>query len=169
MTLEILRELLEHAEWFQKLGQFDGPEGMVALKNLEAWRSEELGVDEVAARIAEEMAWLPTKAGEPDPIHGLRLRETARELEKEEEFRQQGMAIYKLALTSLRAATAHPLLRVGPHNFLEAAKGAAAYAARAAAGELVVGQPGPWCALVDLYARGFWPCGILPNRQVVVL
>jgi hypothetical protein len=166
MTLEQLLTELGEARWFESLGRYEGAEGTLAIRDLEPWRSEDSADPQ---GIARQLRWLPTKVSEDDPVHGASLRDTARQLGRVEELKRAGLEAYKVALASMSRASPQPLLRVGPHDFTEAAKGAAAFAARAAAGEIVVEKQGFWCSVISLYRSGHWPCGLLPDRTLVVL
>ena len=157
MTIEQLAATIDEAQWFSRLGQYAPDAGQLAIQSLQAWADEESRCDRHHQKIAEAMEWLPAQAQDPDPIHGDRLP-----------THDQGLLIYKQALTSLRPLAANPLLKVGPHDFQHVAHGAAAYACRRAALEICAQQPGFWCALVPLYASGHWPCGLLPDQNLVV-
>lgn len=157
MTLEALRESIESAAWFSRLGKFAGGAGQLAIQSLEVWADEEAVSDRHHRGVAEEMEWLPAQAQDPDPVSpSLADSELA-------------LGFYKQALASLRTVETRASLRVGKHDFQHVAVGAAAYACRRAAVEVEHGQPGFWCSLVPLYAAGYWPCGVLPDRTVVVL
>ncbi len=157
MTLEQLAAQIEEARWFSRLGQYTPDAGQLAIQSLQAWADEESRCDRHHQRIAQSMEWLPAQAQDPDPIHGDRLPSD-----------EQGLVIYKQALASLRPVAANGLLKIGPHDFQHVAHGAATYACRRAALEIVHGQPGFWCALVPLYAAGHWPCGLLPDQTLVI-
>ena len=157
MTLESLSECIESAAWFSRLGEFAGGPGQLAIRSLEVWADEEAISDRHHRGVAEEMEWLPAQAQDSDPIQpNLADSEVA-------------LGFYKQALAALRSTNSRPLLKVGTHDFQHVAVGAAAYACRRAAVEVEQGEPGFWCGLVPLYAAGFWPCGVLPDRTVVVL
>jgi len=157
MTLEELRGQIESARWFANLGGYVAGDGQLALQNLRAWASEDEILDRYHEKIAEQMEWLPAQSQDSDPIHGDRLEQG-----------EEGLAFYKLALNSLRSLAEIPALQVGPHRFQHVAVGAAGYACRRAAVEICAGQPGFWCGLVPLYATGQWPCGLLPDKTLVV-
>lgn len=168
MTVEQLKKYLANANWFARLGTFDGRAMQIAIRNLDAWRSANAVADQFHEHIAEQMHWLPTAVSELDPIHGHSLRQRAREQRVEEQFKQETLAIYKLTLVSLRHVAPTPLLKAGPHDFNPAARGAAAFAFRAAAAEIVTGGEDFWCSLVSLYSDGHWPCGLMADGKVVV-
>ena len=161
MTLDQLRGQIDSANWFSNLGQYQANSGQLALTSLLAWASEDEILDRYHEKIAEKMEWLPAQSQDPDPIHGDKL-------EQGEEAQQQALAFYKLALNSLRPLAEMPPLQVGPHRFQHVAVGAASYACRRAALEICAGEPGFWCSLVPLYAAGQWPCGLLPDKSLVV-
>jgi len=105
-------------------------------------------------------------------MHGRTLEWRAEAQGKKEEFSQQSRDVYKNALTTLRKFQGAPALKAGPHDFTEAARGAALFAVRRAAFEILLAEPSErrfWCRLISVYQVGHWPCGILPNKQVVVL
>jgi len=171
MTVDELKTYVVNAEWFTRLGQFPGGPGRVPLPNLEAWRHNGLGkfVDP-SPSIPDDMIWLPTSWGQEDPIHGEALRAAAIQLGREQTIRQVGLDMYKTALRSLRAMDRQQgLFRVGASNFANAAEGAALYAVRQAVSEIMVKQEGFYCALIPLYAAGYWPCGITTQGELVVL
>ena len=169
MTIDELRKHIDAAAWFTRLGSFVPGEGQIAIKSLAAWESDEPIADAQAEKIAEEMEWLPSAIDQPDPIYGNALEARATKLGVEELRRQATLDVYKLVLKSLRSLTPHPLFRVGPHDFTNAAKGAASYAARRAVAEIVIERPDFWCSLIPLYRQGYWPCGYTNDRKLVVL
>jgi hypothetical protein len=59
-------------------------------------------------------------------------------------------------------------LIVGPHDFTLSAQGAASYAFRMAAGEIVLDMQSSWVSIVSLYAGGGWPCGRMKDGRIVV-
>ena len=158
MQLEELKAYLKQARWFLHVGEFQEREGIICLRTLKDCEIDDRDWD-----------WLPTDAREEDPIHGDSLRLLADSLGKQLERRETVREVYKLTLESLRkVGESHPLFKLGPHNILPAAKGAAAYAARMAATEIVVSRQGFWCGLIPLYVEGFYPCGCTKQGQVVV-
>lgn len=158
MTHEQLKSCIEEAAWFSNLGKHSAARGQTAIQSLEAWADDQEGhCDAHHRKVAESMEWLPAQAQDPDPIHGLDLPDN-----------EQALAFYKQALASLRSVPSNPHLKVGAHAFQHVAHGAAAYACRRAALEISHGQPGFWCEVVPLYTAGHWPCGILPDRTLVV-
>lgn len=158
MTHEQLTTCIESADWFSSLGNHEAASAQTAIQSLEAWADDQEGhCDPHHRRVAANMAWLPAQAQDPDPIHGDRLPDS-----------EQALAFYKQALASLRTARDNPRLQVCSHDFRHLAHGSAAYACRRAALEISHGEPGFWCEIVSLYAAGHWPCGILPDRRLVV-
>jgi hypothetical protein len=155
MTLDELNRLITNTAWFSRLTQPDVASQYVRISAIEDF--------------ADAMEWLPTSRDQKDPIHGRSLEQRAEVLGKTQDFLQRTLEIYKTTLTALRRFEGHPALKAGSHDFSEAARGAALFAARRAAYEILLGDPGFWCGLMDVYRSGHWPCGILPNKQVVVL
>lgn len=168
MTLDELNHSIKSAKWFINLGRFQGRKGFVALKSLKAWDQTDQSRHEDFA-MEDAMQWLPSSRDEHDPIYQNSLKELLLQKNKQEEGRRTGVEIYKQVLSSLRNAVKHPLLFVGPHDFTEAAKGAALYAFRSASLEILAERQGFWCSLIPLYCEGYWPCGLLPSGEIVVL
>ena len=169
MTLDELTAHISSARWFSNLGRFEGGGGFIAITTMEAWRSEDTIADAHHEQVAENMEWLPSVySGEPDPIHGNSLKLLAKELGKEDEFKKCSLEAYKRALASMRSVAETPLLRAGPHNFNTLARSMAAYAARASASEITVSRQGFWCSLIPLYSSGNFPCGLMPDKTIVV-
>ncbi len=158
MTHEQLKACIEGASWFSNLGNHPAAPGQMTIQSLQAWADDEEGhCDSHHRKIAEAMEWLPAQAQDPDPVHGDRLANN-----------EQSLAFYKQALTSLKSVKNNPRLQVGSHHFQHVAHGAAAYACRRACLEISHGEPGFWCSVVPLYSAGHWPCGILPDRTLVI-
>ena len=158
MQLEDLKTYLRHARWFLHVGEGQEREGVICLSSLKGFDTDEV-----------DWEWLPTGASQEDPIHGDSLRLLADSLGKQLERREAVREVYQLALESLqKIGESHHLFKVGPHNLLPAAKGAAAYAARMAATEIVVNRQAFWCNLITLYVEGFYPCGYTEQGDVVV-
>lgn len=175
MTIEDLASLVQSTKWFSKLGERIDPASLditfEQLPNMEAW-SQVTGMlanEPVPEIIERGMEWLPTQRDMDDPIHGKLLEERCEQLGKKDEHSRRSLDIYKKALISLRSFEGHPALKVGPHNFTEAARGAALFACRRAAYEVLLGHCNFWCSAMSVYADGHWPCGILPGGVVVVL
>lgn len=163
-SLSDLHRQIESAQWFAHLGEFPGQPGFVRISSLRPWAD----LPSAGYAIADSMNWLPSSNDEVDPIHGDSLRALAGE--KDGAFARARVEAFKLALDSLaRSMVQHSLLRAGPHDFSNAARGAALFAARMAASEIVVGRAGFWCSIVPLYRTGHWPCGLLESGEVVVL
>lgn len=168
MTLEELEGLVQSARWFEHLGQALKDERFVCIPDLRPW-ADLPAVNNEYEEIADQMEWLPSSNEQGDPIHGTLLEDRAARDGKKKEYSRQRFDIYKKTLISLRRFVGHPLLKVGPHDFTEAARGAALYASRHAAYEIQMGEYGFWCTAMKLYEQGHWPCGILKNGIVVVL
>jgi hypothetical protein len=167
VTIEDLRSIISSAAWFSRLGEADIQDGFVRIPSLEAWADGP--VQDVALKqIANEMEWLPSSNDQDDPIHGSSLEQLAKASGKKQEISTQVLEIYKMTLAALRSFDGHPCLIVGPHDFTGAARGAALFAARRAAYEVVLREPSFWCRMINVYHGGHWPCGLLPNNQVVV-
>ncbi len=170
MTLEELETLVRETHWFEHLCESMVNNECVQIPSLVPWTNIPTG-DANLERIADQMDWLPSSRDQDDddPIHGKSLEERCEQLGKKEVYSRLSLDIYKKALASLRSFEGHPSLKVGPHNFTEAARGAALYACRRAAYEVLLGDCGFWCSAMSVYGQGHWPCGILPNGVVVVL
>lgn len=168
MTLEELYDLIGSARWFSELGRFEPSSGFVAIRSLEPWAYPDRPLDEQTQRIADAMDWLPTSRDQEDPIHGENLKKLTVSNSQADAIRQASLYVQKLVLRSLRRATS-PHLRVGAHDFTEAAKGAAQSAVRQAVLEISLAIQDPfWVQLISIYGNGNWPCGLLPRRVVVV-
>ena len=172
-TIDELKESISSTSWFSRIGQPDyaGQPDFIHLPNLEEWRNITgiLPNEPVPTLFNEGMERLPTGRDEEDPIHGSTLKERAKALGKDKEFSQYAMDVYKTTLSALRAFQGHNLLKVGPHDFTEGARGAALYAAKQAAYEILLGEPGFWCAAIDVFHSGHWPFGLMPDGTIVVL
>lgn len=169
MTLDELTAHISSARWFSNLGRFQGGDRFIAIRTMEAWRSDDITTDAYHEHVAENIEWFPSVySGKPDPVHGGSLKLLAKELGKEDEFKKHSLEAYKLALASMRSVPETPLLRAGPHNFNIRARSMAAYAARAAASEITVSRQGFWCSLIPLYSSGNFPCGLMPDKTIVV-
>jgi hypothetical protein len=173
MTLDELEKLIADAAWFQRLAAPDiGDECIgnryVRIASLAPWANQPTNNAELM-RIADAMSWLPSSRDQSDPIHGQLLVEKATSLDKQSEFARRAIATQKSTLVALRSFGGHPALRVGPHDFTEAARSAAVFAAKQAAYEALLDEPGFWCGLMRLYHAGRWPCGLLSDGRVVVL
>lgn len=173
MTLDDLRSLILTTSWFSRVGEpdYEGQTDYVRLSNMDDWKNVTglLPNEPVPQMIEEGMDWLPTQRDQDDPIHGRSLEQRAETLGKKQEFAQQSLEVYKTTRAALRKYEGHPALKVGPHDFTETARGAAIFAVRRAAYEILLGEPGFWCRVMEIYFAGHWPCGILPNKQIVVL
>ncbi len=154
MTLEDLSTMIAEARWFDRVGKCDG-------------RGDSLPLSAVAS--TDTWDWLPTSREQPDPVHRDTLAELVEAEGKTPERQQAELSAAKQAMTSLRRVPmCHPMLNDGPHDYTTAARGAAVYAARMAAREIVAGFPGFWCQVMDLYHSGYWPCGRMDDGRLVV-
>lgn len=167
MTRAQLESLAKSDGWFCRMGSYQPKTGHLAVPSLRAWADLE-GTTPEEARIAKEMAWLPSSREQEDPFHGQTLALRAKELGLEAEMRTFALTIYKQVLACIPAAPAPNNLRAGPHDFTQAARGAAAYAFRSAAKEVTICEPSHWCGITELYGVGFWPCGLLGGKTLVV-
>lgn len=168
MTLEELKTLLQETHWFERLCEPAARNGCVQVLSLAPWANIPT-CDAKLEEIADQMDWLPSSREQEDPIHGESLEERSKQLGKTEEYFSQSLDIYKTAMASLRKFDGHAALKVGPHDFTEAARGAALFASRRAAYEILLADGDFWCSVMSLYGEGHWPCGILPNGVVVFL
>ena len=169
MTVEELESLLQEASWFEHLSEpLAEGQAFILIPSLAPWANQPTGDDQLE-RIADQMDWLPSSRDQDDPIHGRSLEERAEQTGKKDKYSRRSLDIYKTALASLRRFSGHPALKVGPHDFSEAARGAALFASRRAAYEILLGNCGFWCSMMHLYKKGHWPCGIMPNKTAVIL
>jgi hypothetical protein len=126
MKLDELSRLFSSTDWFSRIGEpdYEGRTGFVALPNLEEWRSvtEMLANEPEPFILKQGMDWLPSSLNEADPIYGRTLEEEAERLGSNAEFTKQILHIYKTGLVALRRFDGHPLLRVGPNDFTNAAR-----------------------------------------------
>jgi hypothetical protein len=180
MTLADLYKLVETAQWFSRLGGGVATSEVVAVTDHEAWRryfSASTGAefmlphDEAALtnQVLGRMTWLPTTATQEDPIHGDRLSVTAAERGETANLRAARLQVTRFLLKSLRPVEKPPLLQVGPTNLEGAARGAAQYAFRQAAVEVLLQCEGFWCSVAQIYHIGNWPMGRLPDGRLVIL
>lgn len=173
ITVEELKALISSTDWFSRVGEpdFAGQADFIQLPNLEQWRSVTgmLANEPVPSLFDEGMERLPTGRDEDDPIYGNSLKDKTKALGKERAFAHQTMEVYKITLKALHPFHGHTLLKVGPHDFTEGARGAALYAARQTAYELLLGEPGFWCRALEVFHAGHWPLGFMPDRRIVVL
>ena len=156
MTLEELRTMLATAQWFTRCGQFVASQGTVSLE---------------AVASSEDWDWLPTTQSQADPIHQDTLAKVAAEMGIDTQRREAELAAARNCLRSLRTVPESvPILVEPPHDFTYPAKGAAQFASRMAAREIVVGRGGFWCRTIQFYNDGYWPCGFFAeNQQLVVM
>lgn len=162
-------EAVAHATGFSRLcDPLASDARFVQIPSLDAWANLPTGDDRLE-EVADLMDWLPSSRDQQDPIHGASLEERSDVMGKKDEFFRAGLGIHKLALASLRRFEGHPALVAGPHDFTEAARGAALFASRRAAYEVLLSDCGFWCSVMRFYGQGHWPCGILSDRTIVVL
>ena len=170
--------------WFEKLGQFPAKRGrFVGIPDLTIWGaaqtvellpSAEVKIPHDDAFIERfgPMAWLDVLEEADD--------EASRELLARKQKRGMSKAAFKkirrVAEASLKSAKEAHLLIVtdeylapGSHRFLPAARQSALYAIERCAEEINSGDEGVWCEIVTLLLEGFWPLGILPSGEIVVL
>jgi hypothetical protein len=160
-----ITEAIHTAKWFSALGMYVPQTGQKALRSLVAWDNDVFlpDVAKADARIAEEMIWLPSSRDETDPIHGTSLQQTGRT-----EAQQEELALtYSLALRSLRGVS-DKLICSGPHDFTQAAVGSALYCVRMSVFEMQNGCEGFWLDALLIYQKGNWPCGRLPDGELIV-
>lgn len=168
MTFDDLEQLIADAAWFQRPTLPNVDDRYVRITSLAPWADRPTN-DAELERIADEMSWLPTSRDQADPIHGELLVERAASLARQSEFARRALETQKSTLVSLRSFHGHPALRVGPHDFTEAARGAAIFTTRQATYETLLSEPSFWCDLLRLYHAGHWPCGVLNDGRAVVL
>ena len=159
MNLDDLKTHITETSWFHNLGHCPPREGIVTLENAEFLPDE----------VADHLIYLPSTADGEDFMRGAELKALAQSLGCEAEARAAGLEIYKLTLVSLRKKTEHPLLRFGPHDLTNAAQGAATFAMRRAAIEIMLDACGFWRSVAPYYFQGNWPVGTLRDGRVVVL
>jgi hypothetical protein len=167
MTIDDIKVEIEHAKWFSRLGIYSEPLGHLALSDLHAWDNAtfDSSIDERTAAIASEMDWLPSSREEEDPIHGKVLTQYLTEAGVN--FRVVTLDLHKRTLKSLRSVDGMKICS-GANDFSQAAIGAALYCVRMAALEVMADQNGFWCSLLHIYVKGHWPCGLLPDKTLVV-
>lgn len=168
MNIAELESLIANAGWFEHLTEPVSATGFVQIPCLDPWAKIPTGDDRLE-EIADRMDWLPTSRDQDDPIHGKALEERSEQLGRHKENSRQSLDIYKRALASLRDSARHPALKAGPNDFTDAAHGAALFASRRAAYEVLLEDCGFWCSVLNQYRDGHWPCGLLPDGTVVVL
>ena len=167
MTIRDLEKMIEDAKWFSNLSRFIPEEGTIAIKTLDAWRSESITTDKFHEEIANQMRWLPSQPFEPDPIHGETLKKNAKEMGLEIEMNSTSIGIYKRVIVATRNIKSE-LLKVGNHDFNLPSKASIGYSGRLAACEVVMGKPDFWCRVFTLFCKGFLPWGIMPDGKLVV-
>lgn len=157
MPLPQLVDTIASADWFSKIGTYSASDNHLAITDL------------LSPDVSVVWHWLPTSRDEIDPFYSLSLREMAEQQERSVEAKNATTLIYKATLVSLRSVYEDDArFKFGPHNFSNAAKGGALYAARQSAIEIVLGQASHWCSLIALYSKGYWPCGYTESRRILV-
>ncbi|AYM96598.1 hypothetical protein EAG14_11590 [Acidovorax sp. 1608163] len=150
MTVSELEDGLRSAQLFSMCGQFRSEPGAIRLQ------------------LAIDWDWLPTSRDQPDPIHGLKQLEQLEAAGLGPKRRAVELSLAKAVLAGQRSVERYPVLIEGPDDYAQAALAGAQFAARMAGRELLLEQPGFWVKAVTLYIAGFWPCGTLPNQDLVV-
>lgn len=168
MTIEELETLVIEAAWFEHLAEPLDVGNIVQIPNLHPWAGIPTN-NERFEKLADQMVWLPSSRDQEDPFHGESLERRSEQLGAKGAHAQKSREIYKRTLASLRSFDSHIILKVGPHDFAGAARGAALFAARKAAYEILVDECGIWCDIMNLYKQGHWPCGVLSTREIVVI
>jgi hypothetical protein len=142
MQFTELHDLIRTARWFACVGT--SGHGHTTLLLLVASNSWE---------------WLPTTPDQSDPIHADTLN-VAHDAE---------IVAIRMSLVSLRrVADSVSTLVDGPNDYSNAAKGGAKFATRMAAREISNAVPGFWCETIRLFHRGWWPCGLTAQKQLIV-
>ena len=154
MTINELESLITNTDLFTSLGKLRSDDLVAAYRDV---------TDD------DNWDWLPTTHNQTDPIHGRSLIKIADERGIDELRKRTEMKMAKLCMISLRAVPEkHPQLVDGPHNLTPAPKGAAVFATRMCAREIVTDTRGTWCSILHYYALGYWPCGRYPHGRLVV-
>ncbi len=173
-----LLDAIASAQWFTRLGEAEGSDFVVPIKDLADWkefissaREREFGVGHPGdpGFPYSKMSWLPTSNDEPDPIYGTALTTEANERGLASKLVAAKIAAFKIAVQSQRSCGDVPALKSGGNDLTLAALSGGRYACRMAAAEALLGKEGFWCKLVQIYCQGNWPLAILPDRKVVVI
>jgi len=158
-TITTLKQQIERTNWFIRSRTFPEAANVIALRTLKTSESSN----------SDEWDWLPTTFASLDPIHIPELSTVARQNGRYDDYRIVVKEVYKVALVSLRKMDDHNLLfRVDASNVAPAVRGAALFAARSAAGEIVLEIPGFWCSIMPYYFNGYWPCGLADDKRLVI-
>ncbi|KAF0813493.1 hypothetical protein IGB42_01844 [Andreprevotia sp. IGB-42] len=180
MPIEPLLQQIATIPWFTNLGHAEGCEPYVPITDLAQWQQFIRAANAAEFGLAHDagvalaypfagMSWLPTTHDEADPIHGDALLAVAKSTGQEPGFKAAKLAAFKVAGTSQRNAQLHPALKSGATNLAETACMGGRHACRMAAAEAFLGQEGFWYRVVQCYANGHWPLGLLPGNRVLVL
>ena len=166
MKYSELMKILDNINWFTFVGNYKSEGNKIAIHSLEAWDSAIFpsDMDDKLTRCASLMNWLPTSWEEVDPIYGHALLDSAHIVPDNKKL---VMAAYKKAMKSLREFN-KTQFKSGRNDFSLAAKGAALYCVKMTAIESLAGKPGLWTEIFKLYIDGYWPCGLMPNGELVV-
>jgi len=167
MSRDEIKLVIATSNWFSALGRYAGSKDRLSLADLHAWDQSifTARTDKCEGAIAGNMEWLPSSRDQEDPIHGIELISL---LEKTNPgYASTVLDLHKSALISLRAVPENSIMS-GPNDFTQAAIGSALYCVRMAALESLANVPGFWCDVLKLYSDGFWPCGLMPDRRLVV-
>lgn len=140
---------------------------MRPISGLAAWDSPVFpaSTDTRHAEIAADMDWLPTNLDQDDPFNGNLLLDALQDAGAQTQALV--MDVYKQTMKSLRTMNTSKLIS-GANDFSEAARGSALYCSRMAAIEAAIGKPAIWCTLLEIYVAGHWPCGRLPDGDIVI-
>jgi len=180
MSMEVLLARIQAVPWFTQLGLARDLGDDVAIDDLADWRRlvsattlVGFGLDPLDDRplnsVWEVMNWLPTGYRSMNPIDGQRLARKASDLGLAADCKAARMAAFRVAAKSQRHLDKPPLLRVGPTDLTIAAMNGGRYACRMAANEVVLGEIGFWCRVLERYEQGYWPLGWLPGQRLLVL
>jgi hypothetical protein len=97
MTLDQLKNSINNAAWFSRLGQFGRCPNMIPIREIEADGMFDVIIDfDYPEGPDVEWEWLPTQRDQPDPFHGNKLVELAASMGKQDELREVTLDIYKL-------------------------------------------------------------------------
>lgn len=133
LDLHTLKQLIQTAPWFSNLGDSSLHESGVVAVTSEQWRdyggiatASEFGLRHDASILdsspLKRFEWLPSTIGQEDLVHGHVLSEKAGKEGKASDYKAVRMEVFKLAQVSLRGASQHPLLVIGPTNLTESAR-----------------------------------------------
>ncbi|CZF86826.1 hypothetical protein [Grimontia marina] len=166
MTYEELITKIDNTSWFTKSGSYCSSGNNIGIQNLRAWDNStfEDSLSPELKKIASSMDWLPSSRDQKDPFHGQELTKRVAAIEG---GKTKVMAAYKAASKKLSGYDKSKFVS-GPHDYSIAAKNAALYCVRMAAMECLSDSQGIWVEVFKVYSQGFWPCGVLPDKKLVV-